>query len=109
MAPSCAGNGLYHHLGAAEHRRRQVGWNEYNLRYVGAAANSSPCDQGSDVYDLAGTVEPGGTYNFSVPMIAPFDPGAYGEVWELVLGNQLICEFLRCISESTNGFVGRVH
>jgi hypothetical protein len=26
-------------------------------------------------------------------MIAPFDPGTYGELWQVVLGNQTVCEF----------------
>jgi len=68
-------------------------WNiEYDLVFVGAASNV-PLHQGSDLYDLSSSVEPGWTYNFSVPMIAPFDAGSYGEVWQVVLGNQPVCEF----------------
>jgi uncharacterized protein YraI len=63
-----------------------------DLRYVGAAANV-PLHQGSDIYDLANTVEPGWTYNFSVPMIAPFTPGVYGEVWEVGQGGSILCQF----------------
>ncbi|MGE5377657.1 MAG: SH3 domain-containing protein [Bacteroidota bacterium] len=66
--------------------------NSVDLRYVGAAANV-PLHQGSDIYDLANTVEPGWTYNFSVPMIAPFTPGVYGEVWEVGQGSNIICQF----------------
>jgi uncharacterized protein YraI len=65
---------------------------EYDLAFVGAAANI-PLHQGADRYDMTSTVEPGWTYNFSVPMIAPFDPGVYGELWQVVLGNQTVCEF----------------
>jgi uncharacterized protein YraI len=65
---------------------------EYDIAYVGAAANL-PLHQGADRYDLASTVESGWTYNFSVPMIAPFDPGVYGELWQVVLGNQPVCQF----------------
>jgi hypothetical protein len=65
---------------------------EVDVRYVGAAADI-PLHQGADVYDLATTVEPGATYNFTVSMIAPFDPGTYGEAWEVALGNQPICQF----------------
>src|SRR5512139_1936654 len=65
---------------------------EVDLRYVGAAANV-PLHQGQDIYDLTNTVEPGWTYNFSVPMIAPFTPGAYGEVWEVGQGGNIICQF----------------
>ena len=65
---------------------------EYDLAYVGAAANI-PLHQGSDRYDLTSTVEAGWTYNFSVPMIAPFETGVYGELWQVVLGNQPVCEF----------------
>jgi uncharacterized protein YraI len=70
---------------------------EVDLRYVGAAANI-PLHQGSDFYDLAASVEPGATYNFTVSMISPFDPGTYGEVWEVVLGNQPICQFYSYIT-----------
>jgi uncharacterized protein YraI len=66
--------------------------NEYNLQYLGAAANI-PLHQGPDGYDLTSTVEPGWTYNFSVPMIAPFEPGVYGELWHLALSNQTVCQF----------------
>ena len=65
---------------------------EVDLRYVGAAANI-PLHQGSDIYDLTNTVEPGWTYNFSVPMIAPFEPGVYGEVWEVGQGSNSLCQF----------------
>jgi len=65
---------------------------EYDIAFVGAA-NNLLLHQGADRYDLTNTVEPGWTYNFSVPMIAPFDPGVYGEMWQVVLGNQTICEF----------------
>jgi uncharacterized protein YraI len=69
-------------------------WNagETDLAYAGAAANL-PLHQGSDRYDLSTNVEPGWTYNFSVPMIAPFDPGTYGELWQVVVGSQPVCEF----------------
>jgi hypothetical protein len=26
-------------------------------------------------------------------MIAPFDPGVYGELWQVILGNQPVCQF----------------
>jgi len=71
--------------------------NEVDVRYVGAAANV-PLHQGSDVYDLTATVQPGNTYNFTVSMIAPFDPGTYGEVWEVARGSQLYCQFYVYIS-----------
>jgi uncharacterized protein YraI len=65
---------------------------EYDIAFVGAA-NNIWMHQGADRYDLTSTVEPGWTYNFSVPMIAPYDPGVYGELWQVVLGNQTVCEF----------------
>lgn len=65
---------------------------EYDLLYVGAAANI-PLHQGADLYDLANSVEPDWTYNFSLPMIAPFEPGTYGELWQVVLGSQPVCQF----------------
>jgi uncharacterized protein YraI len=65
---------------------------EVDVRYVGAAANT-PLHQGSDVYDLAATVQPGDTYNFSVSMIAPYNTGTYGELWEVGMGSQVFCQF----------------
>jgi hypothetical protein len=63
-----------------------------DVRYVGAAANV-PMHQGTDVYDLALDVQPGATYNFSVPMIAPYDTGTYGEMWEVGMGSTVLCQF----------------
>jgi hypothetical protein len=63
-----------------------------DVRYVGAAANV-PMHQGADVYDLALDVQPGATYNFSVPMIAPYDTGTYGEMWEVGMGSTVLCQF----------------
>ncbi len=65
---------------------------EVDITFVGAVENIA-MHQGADRYDLSSTVEPGWTYSVSVPMIAPFDPGTYGELWQLVLGNQPICQF----------------
>ena len=65
---------------------------EVDVRYIGAAANI-PLHQGSDVYDLAASVEPGDTYNFSVSMIAPYETGIYGELWEIAQGSQQFCQF----------------
>ena len=65
---------------------------EYDVRYLGAY-NNIILHQGSDAYDLTSSVEPGWTYNFSVPMIAPFEPGFYGEAWQVVYGNQTVCPF----------------
>jgi len=70
---------------------------EVDVRYVGAAANI-PLHQGSDVYDLAATVQPGDTYNFSVSMIAPYDAGTYGEMWEVGMGSQVFCQFYMYIN-----------
>lgn len=65
---------------------------EVDVRYLGAA-NNVQLHSGADVYDLTATVQPGATYNFTVGMIAPFDTGTYGELWEIVQGNQQICQF----------------
>jgi len=65
---------------------------EVDVRYLGAAGNIM-LHQGSDVYDLVASVQPGDTYNFSVSMIAPFDPGTYGELWEVAMGSQQFCQF----------------
>jgi uncharacterized protein YraI len=65
---------------------------EYDIAFVGAV-NNVWMHQGADRYDLTSTVEAGWTYNFTVPMIAPYDPGLYGEMWQVVLGNQTVCQF----------------
>ena len=48
---------------------------------------------GPDRYDRTATVDPGGTYNFLVPMFAPFEFGTFGEVWQLIYENQPVCQF----------------
>ncbi len=65
---------------------------EYDVRFVGAAGNLR-LHQGSDLYDLPSSVDPGGTTYIILPMIAPFDPGTYGELWQIALGNQAVCQF----------------
>jgi uncharacterized protein YraI len=65
---------------------------EVDVRYLGAVDNVQ-LHLGADVYDLFTSVEPGNTYSFTVPMIAPFNNGTYGEVWEFVQGNQQLCQF----------------
>ena len=71
-----------------------VNWDagQVDIRYI-AAQNNILLHQGSDIYDLTNTVTPGATYNFTVPMIAPFDPGSYGELWQVAWGGSLLCEF----------------
>ena len=66
--------------------------NSVDLSYVGAY-NNVQMHTGSDLYDLTANVNTGATYNFSVSMIAPFNQGTYGEMWQVVLGNQTICPF----------------
>ena len=71
-----------------------VNWDagQVDIRYI-AAQNNILLHQGSDIYDLTNTVAPGATYNFTVPMISPFDPGSYGELWQVAWGGSLLCEF----------------
>jgi uncharacterized protein YraI len=70
---------------------------DVDVHYVGAAGNVQ-LHLGADVYDLTTTVEPGHTYSFSVSMIAPYNTGTFGEVWEIVQGNQQLCQFYVYIS-----------
>ncbi len=70
---------------------------EVDIRYI-AAQNNILLHQGSDIYDLTNTVAPGMTYNFTVPMISPFDSGSYGELWQVAWGGSLLCEFYVYIS-----------
>jgi uncharacterized protein YraI len=66
--------------------------NDVDVRYVGAAANI-PMHQGSDTYDLGIDVPTGASYNFAVPMIAPYSTGSYGELWEIGMGSTVLCQF----------------
>lgn len=65
---------------------------EVDLRYLGAY-NNVQMHTGGDVYDLEASVQPGKTYTFSVPMIAPWSKGTYGELWEVGSGSRSICQF----------------
>jgi uncharacterized protein YraI len=63
-----------------------------DIRYIGAV-NNVQLHTGPSLFDLSTDINPGGTYNFSVSMLAPFSAGNYGETWELVSGNNRICQF----------------
>jgi uncharacterized protein YraI len=65
---------------------------DYDISYVGAVSNI-PLHGGSDRYDLTTNVDPGWTYYFYTPMLAPFDPGAYGELWQIASSSQVVCQF----------------
>lgn len=65
---------------------------EYDVRFVGAAENVY-LHTGADVNDLTFTVEPGSSYNFTMPMLAPFGPGTFGELWEIARGAEVACQF----------------
>ncbi len=69
-------------------------WNtqDYDLAFVSALNNVS-MHTGGDRYDLSAAVATGGTYNFTVPMLAPFGPGNFAEMWQVIRGNQTICQF----------------
>ncbi len=66
--------------------------NGVDIGFVGAVDNIY-LHTGPDMYDLTSTVEPGWTYNISVPMMAPFGPGSFGEMWQVQSGGQVICQF----------------
>jgi uncharacterized protein YraI len=68
------------------------GTNDFDIRYLGAV-NNILLHQGGDVYDLAVDVPSGSSYNFTVSMIAPYDTGTYGELWEIGSGNASLCQF----------------
>ena len=68
------------------------GGSEVDIRYVGAKDNIQ-LHTGGDIYDLGVDIEPGASYNFSVAMIAPFNAGTYGELWEVGQGANTICQF----------------
>ena len=65
---------------------------QYDIVF-GGAVNNLYLHTGPDRYDLSTTVPPGGTYNFTVPMMAPYNPGTYSELWQVILGSQVICPF----------------
>jgi uncharacterized protein YraI len=66
--------------------------NNVDISYVGAY-NNVQMHTGSDLYDLTSNVNSGATYNFSVSMIAPFNAGQYGEMWQVQQGGQVLCQF----------------
>ena len=59
----------------------------------GGAVNNVYLHTGPDRYDLSTSVQPGATYNFSVPMMAPYNPGTYSELWQVIVGSQVVCPF----------------
>jgi uncharacterized protein YraI len=64
-----------------------------DVRFAGAL-NDVGLHTGADIYDLTFTVDPGQTYSFSVPMLAPTYTGTYGEAWEIVNGSGTVaCYF----------------
>jgi len=65
---------------------------EYDIAYVGAVDNTA-LHTGPDRFDLEATIDPGWTYTFWLDMLAPIDPGIYGELWQITLGNQSVCQF----------------
>jgi len=65
---------------------------EYDVRYLGASVQ--PFHQGTDVYDFTSNVEPGWTYNVTIPMIAPSALGPYSEAWGIFSGGSVnVCTF----------------
>ncbi len=67
--------------------------NLYDVRFAGAL-NNVGLHTGADFYDLTFSVDPGQTYSFSVPMMAPTYMGQYGEAWEIVGGDGTVaCYF----------------
>jgi hypothetical protein len=65
---------------------------EYDILYVGAVDNVA-LHTGPDRYDLTITMDPGWTYTFWVPMLAPYDAGTYGELWQIASGKRAVCQF----------------
>lgn len=58
-------------------------WNSnYRLRWVSGVNLSSHAD-----FAISGSVPPGSTYTFSVPMTAPNTTGTYREDWKLINGS----------------------
>jgi len=57
------------------------------------AAHGVTLRTGPDRYDLANDVEPGATYSFTVPMMAPFGPGQFGEMWQMASASTAVCQF----------------
>jgi YVTN family beta-propeller protein len=62
-------------------------WNSgYRLRYVKGSLSTSRTER-----SISGTVAPGASYQFSVPMRAPSTPATYREDWQLVSpGGQIV-------------------
>jgi uncharacterized protein YraI len=69
-----------------------VEWTNYDVQFVGAL-NNVRLHTGADVYDLEYFPDPGQTYTFSTPMMAPFSAGRYGEEWQIVGEGGVACQF----------------
>ena len=63
-----------------------------NLVFLGAM-NGIRLHQNGDRYGISQDVNPGANYTVSGPMIAPSQPGQYGEAWSLQDGNNTWCTF----------------
>jgi len=63
-----------------------------DIGFVGAY-NNVYLHTGADVVDLTNTVEPGWTYNVTVPMMGPSGPGDFGEMWQVQKSGEVICQF----------------
>jgi hypothetical protein len=63
-----------------------------DIRYLGAV-NNNLMHQGADANDLAVDVPSGSTYDFTVSMIAAYDTGTCGELWEVGVGSASLCQF----------------
>jgi len=65
----------------------------YDISFIGAY-NNVWLHTGADLYDVAATVAPGATYNFSEAMLAPTYTGTYGEAWQIANENgEVACQF----------------
>jgi uncharacterized protein YraI len=57
------------------------------------SASGARIHEGADIYDLPATVAPGEQYSFAIDMVAPVNPGNYSEIWGLVSGNDVLCQW----------------
>jgi uncharacterized protein YraI len=66
----------------------------YDFAFLGAY-NNVYLHTGPDLYDLSTNVEPGHTFYFSVPMMAPTFTGTYGEAWQMQdsATGEVYCQF----------------
>jgi uncharacterized protein YraI/heat shock protein HslJ len=57
------------------------------------SASGAKIHEGADIYDFPAAVAPGAQHTFAIDMLAPVNPGTFGETWGLVTGSNVLCQW----------------